>query len=100
MSSVYQPKRKELAKVNVVSSETYNENKNNYSYVGSINRGFTNFITTKRNKKTGNCSFIDDTSSLTKRTKNEIVKFFANKNNRKKGVLYLVTPIKNKKGRN
>ena len=90
MSNVYQPKRKELAKVKVVSSNFYGENRRKYKYVGSVNRGFTNFVTTKKNKKTGQCSFIDDTSSLTKRTKNELTRFFTNKSNRGKGVAYLV----------
>lgn len=98
MSSVYQPKRKELAKVNVVSSDFYNQNRSTLKYVGSINRGFSSFVTTKRNIKTKQCSFIDDTSSLTKRTKNEVTKFFSNKKNRAKGVAYLVVPKqKNKK---
>ena len=94
MSSVYQPKRKELAKVKVMSSDSFNKNRKNYKYVGSINRGFTNFITTKRNKKNGICSFIDDTSSLTKKTKNELVRFFSSYTNRTKGVAYLVTQKK------
>ena len=90
MSNVYQPKRKELALVKVVSSDTYNEKRSSLRYVGSINRGFSSFITNKRNRKTGQCTFIDDTSSLTKKTKNDITKFFSNKNNRSKGVAYLV----------
>ena len=90
MSNVYQPKRKELALVKVVSSDTYNKNRSSLKYVGSVNRGFTSFVTTKRNKQTGQCSFIDDTSSLTKKTKNDITRFFSNKNNRSKGVAYLV----------
>ena len=90
MSSIYQPKRKELANVKVVSSENFSKNRMQLKYVGSVNRGFSSFITTKRNKTTGCCSFIDDTSSLPKRAKNEVVKFFANKNNRNKGVAYLV----------
>ncbi len=92
MSRNYQPKRKELAKVKVVSSEKYGKNRSNLKYVGSVNRGYPNFVTTKRNKKTGKCSFIDDTSSLTKKSKNELVKFFSDKENRNKGVAYLVVP--------
>ncbi len=90
MSNVYQPKRKELAKVKVVSSEFYKNNHKNYKYVGSVNRGFTNFVTTKKNKKTGQCSFIDDTSSLTKKTKNDLSRFFTSHVNRSKAVAYLV----------
>ena len=36
MSSVYQPKRKELTKVKVVSSENYAKNRRNLNLVGSI----------------------------------------------------------------
>lgn len=97
MSSVYQPKRKELARVKVISSEEFSNNRGNYNYVGSVNRGFTNFVTTKRNKKTGQCSFVDDTSSLTKRTKNDITKFFSKHSNRQKGVVYLVVSNTKKK---
>ena len=101
MSSVYQPKTKELAKVKVVSTEFYKNTRSNLKFVGSVSRNHTNFVTTQRNKKTGSSSFIDDTSSLTKRSKNELVKFFTNKNNRKKDVAYLVVPkITTKKGKN
>lgn len=96
MSSVYQPKRKEMAKVNVVSSRFYNENRRNLKYIGSVYRGYTNFIATKRNRKTGMASFIDDTSSLTKRTKNEVVRFFSSRINNTRGVAYLVVPIEKK----
>lgn len=97
MSSVYQPKRKELAKVKVVSSQYYGNNRTRYKLVGSVQRACTNFVTTQRSKKTGKCSFIDDTSSLTKRTKNELVKFFMNKENKRKDVAYLVVDRKSKK---
>lgn len=90
MSNVYQPKRKELAKVKVISSGTYRNERSKYKFVGSVQRGYTAFVTTQKSQKTGKCSFIDDTSSLTKRTKNEIVRFFSNKSNRNKGVVYLV----------
>ena len=106
MSSVYQPKRKELAKVKVVSSSKYREERSKYKFVGSVQRGYTTFVTTQRNKKTGKCSFIDDTSSLTKKTKSEIVRFFSDKNNRNRGVVYLVTekttsrtPMKKRSGK-
>lgn len=90
MSNVYQPKRKELAKVKVMSSGQYNENRSKYKFVGSVQRGYTTFVTTQRNRITGKCSFIDDTSSLTKKTKNEIVRFFSSSENQHKGVVYLV----------
>ena len=90
MSSVYQPKRKELAKVKVVSSQQYGINRNKYKLVGSVQRTCTNFVTTQKNRKTGKCSFIDDTSSLTKKSKNDLVRFFTNKENLRKDVAYLV----------
>lgn len=96
MSNIYQPKRKELAKVKVMSSGKYNKNRAKYKFVGSVQRGYTAFVTTQRNKTTGKCSFVDDTSALTKKTKNEVVKFFSDKDNRNKGVVYLVVD-KNKK---
>ncbi len=92
MSNVYQPKRKELAKVKVVSSQYYGENRGRFHFVGSISRKHTNFVTTQRNKQTGKCSFIDDTSSLTKKAKNEVVRFFSDKKNARKDVAYLVVP--------
>lgn len=97
MSSVFQPKRKELAKVEVVSTEAYKNNRSKLKLIGSIQRVVPNFVTTQRDKGTGKCSFIDDTSSLTKRTKNDVVRFFSNKANSKKQVAYLVVPkTKNK----
>ena len=90
MSNIYQPKRKELANVKVVSSGTYRNERSKYKFVGSVQRGYTAFVTSQKNQKTGKCGFIDDTSSLTKKTKNEIVSFFSNKENRNKGVVYLV----------
>ena len=98
MSSVYQPKRKEFAKVKVVSSIAYSNNRKNLKFVGSVQRGCANFITTQRNRSTGKCSFIDDTSALTKRSKNELVRFFMDKKNQGKHVAYLVIPkTKNQK---
>lgn len=90
MSNVYQPKRKELANVKVVSSGMYRNERSKYRFVGSVQRGYTAFVTTQRNKQTGKCAFIDDTSSLTKKTKSDIVRFFSNKANQHKGVAYLV----------
>ena len=62
MSSVYQPKCKDLAKVKVVSSQTYRNNRKDLMLVGSVNRGFDCFRTTQRNKKTGKCTVIKDKS--------------------------------------
>ena len=97
MSNVYQPKRKELARVKVVSSDTYKNEKSKYKFVGSVRRGYTAFITTQRDTKSGKCSFIDDTSSLTKKTKNEVVRFFSDKANSRKNVACLVVPKKGKR---
>ena len=97
MSNIYQPKRKELAKVKVVSTETYSKNRSNFKFVGSIQRGYTSFITTQKNAKTGMRSFVDDTSALTKRAKNDVVRFFSKRENRNKGVAYLVVPKEKKK---
>lgn len=97
MSSVYQPKRKELAKVKVVSSQTYDKNRSRLKFIGRVKRGYTSFITTQSNLKTGKCSFVDDTSSLTKRSKNELVRFFSDSANDKKSVAYLVVPKESKK---
>lgn len=58
MSNVYQPKRKELAKVKVVSSQYYGNNRSTLKFIGSVSRKHTNFVTTQRNVKTGKCSFI------------------------------------------
>lgn len=97
MSSVYQPKRKELAKVKVVSSETFSKQRSKLNFIGRVKRGYTAFITTQGNKKTGKCNFIDDTSSLTKKTKCDLVKFFSDKTNTQKGVAYLVVPKESNK---
>ena len=92
MSNVYQPKRKELAKVKVVSSNDYANNRRKLRFIGSVQRNCTNFVTTQRNKNTGKCTFVDDTSALTKRSKNELVQFFMDKKNKGKSVAYLVVP--------
>jgi len=90
MSNIYQPKRKELANVKVVSTVQYSKNRSAYKFVGSVRRGYTAFVTTQRNKQTGICTFVDDTSSLTKRTKNDITRFFSDNKNRGKHTAYLV----------
>lgn len=96
MSNVYQPKRKELAKVKVVSSQTYDDNRSRLRLIGTISRRHTNFVTTQRNSKTGKCTFVDDTSALTKKTKNDVIRFFSDKNNRRKDVIYLVVKKESK----
>ena len=76
----------------MVSSSDYSKNRQKFNLVGSIQRRCTNFITTQRNQKTGRCSYVEDTSALTKRSKNEVVRFFMDKKNDKKEVAYLVVP--------
>ena len=92
MSSSFQPKSKELAKVHVVTTDHYNHNRAKLKLIGTVSRVSSNFVTTKRNSKTGKCTFIDDTSSLTKKTKGQIVRFFSDKSNKRKEVAYLVVP--------
>lgn len=96
MSSAFQPKRKEMAKVRVVSSDTYSRNRSSMRLVGNVHRGLSNFVTTQRNKKTGRCSYVDDTASLTRKTKNELTRFFSERDNRKRVVAYLVLPKEKK----
>ena len=97
MSSSYQPKRKELAKVRVISTGDYNKNRSSFRFIGSVGRSLSNFVTTKKNLKTGKCSYVDDTSALTKRTKGDLVRFFSDKSNKRKDVAYLVVPKQSSK---
>ena len=95
MSRKYQPKTKEYAQVQVISSaEAYQNNKlnPNYNFIGKIDRDMPNMVI-KVNKEGKKTSFVEDTCNLTKKTKGEIVDFFKNAktakgNPRKK--LYLV----------
>ena len=89
MSRRYQPKKKDLANVKVISSENFNKRRNSLRFVGSVHRNISSFITTQKNRKTGKCSFVEDTSSLSKKTKNEIVRFFSDYSNTAKSVVYL-----------
>lgn len=91
MSSVYQPKTKELANVSVCTSEHYGNHRSSLKVVGRVKRGLSAFVLTLA-KKTGNVGFVDNTSSLTKRAKNDLVKFFDNPKNAKKTYAYLVVP--------
>lgn len=52
MSSAYQPKTKELAKVKVVTSQTCSENRSKYKSVESVQRTYANSVTAQRNGKT------------------------------------------------
>lgn len=44
MSNKFQPKRKELANVKVVSTNEYSQNRSSYKFVGSVRRGYTAFV--------------------------------------------------------
>lgn len=54
MSNVYQPKRKELAKVKVVSSQYYGNNRQKLKFIGSISRHHTNLLRQKETQKRAN----------------------------------------------
>ncbi len=88
--SRYQPKNKNLNVVEVMSSAEYNEHFKTHNLVGVVRRGLSSFITSTRNVKTGKILFKEDTSSLTKRTKNQLVNFFQDNENEGKNFAYLV----------
>ena len=90
MSSKYQPKNKNLSTIEVVSSDYFSNNIKQYNLIGVVRRGLSSFITTTKNKKTKKIKFKDDTSSLTKKTKNDLVSFFSDDENASKNVAYLV----------
>lgn len=91
MSSVYQPKRKELANVKVVTSTQFANNRDEFKVVGRVKRGLSSFVVTP-DRKSGRVGFVDDTSSLTKRAKNDLVQFFDSPKNTHRIVAYLVVP--------
>ncbi|MBO5091503.1 MAG: hypothetical protein J6C61_03375, partial [Clostridia bacterium] len=80
------------------STQFYKENRSKCKLIGTVNKNLSSFVTTLRNNATGKCSFIDDTSALTQKTKNELVRFFNKKENDKKHVAYLVVPKESKGG--
>jgi hypothetical protein len=100
MSSTYSKNRKELAAIELKSSEdVWIVNKKGkphlnrgYKYVGKIDRIMPNFIIKANEKDTKN-NFIDDTSALPKATKSKVVDYFFN-NQTSKGysrrVVYLI----------
>ena len=91
MSSPYQPKNKQLANVVVVDNTVYNQNRDSLLALGRVQRGMSAYVVSPA-RRTGSTSFVEDSVALTKRTKNEIVKFFNNPQNAKKDTLYLVVP--------
>lgn len=104
MSSTFSKNKKELAGVKVVSSKDVWEKKNNkyrikqdVNVVGKVELPLSNFVlkANNENRKTG---YIEDVSSLPKRTKNEIVNhFYDNTGKRNKNtVAYLIRTDKKK----
>lgn len=94
MSRNLQKKNKDLVKLRVLTSDEvwqkdkkgkYQINKNLNVY-GKVEKGSDCFVTTTNQKGT-NHRFVENTVNLTKKTKNEIVDNFLNKNKR---VVYLV----------
>lgn len=93
MSRKFQGKNKDLVNLQVVSSkEVWTKNKQGnyvfnkkYDIYGKVDKGTSSFVTTT-NTKGKNNRFVEDTSKLPKRVKNDIVKHLYNKNK----VAYLV----------
>lgn len=94
MSRVLQPKNKDIVKLEVKKSkDVWEKDKNNkyvlkdeYEYFGKVDKGLSAFVT-MTNKKGMNTQFVENTNSLPKKTKNEIVKVLTDKNTK---VVYLV----------
>lgn len=94
MSRNFQNKNKDLVKLKVLTADkVWTKNKKgkyvidkSINIYGKVEKGADCFITSTNAKGT-NHKFIDNTTSLTKKTKNEIVDNFLNKNKR---VIYLV----------
>lgn len=94
MSRVLQPKNKDIVKLEVKKSkDVWKKDKNNkyvlkdeYEYFGKVDKGLSAFVT-MTNKKGMNTQFVENTNSLPKKTKNEIVKVLTDKNTK---VVYLV----------
>lgn len=106
MSRRLQPKNKEFATVELKTTEevwTYDQKgkrvlSSEFDYVGKIDLSMPNVLL-KANRKDCKTAFIDDFSSLTKKTKSEVVDFFMNNKGRKGGsrrVAYLVAKKKPK----
>lgn len=93
MSRKFQEKNKDLVNVSVVSADkVWVKNKGkpvlnkDLDIYGKVEKGFDCFVTST-NLKGSNHKFVENTSNLNKRTKNEIVNKFMNEN---KKVVYLV----------
>ena len=96
MSRNLQKKNKDLVKLQVMTADkVWQKNKNgkyqinkNLNVYGKVEKGSDCFVTATNQKGT-NHRFVENTVNLTKKTKNEIVDNFLNKNKR---VVYLVEP--------
>lgn len=97
MSRVLQTKNKDL--VNLVvkqSKDVWHKNSNGkyvlnnkYDYYGKVEKGTSAFVV-RTNLDGTSAKFVDDTSNLSKKTKNEIVKSISN------GTTKVVYLVKNK----
>lgn len=105
MSSTYSKNKKELAGVKVISSKEAFEKRNKKyvlsaekSFIGKVEMAMPNIVL-KTNKKLGKTGFVEDVSSLPKRTKEELVNhFYDDKGNRNKNqVAYLIRTDKKTK---
>lgn len=94
MSREIQVKNKDLVNLEIKKSkDVWKKNrKGNYvlsdefDYFGKVDKGLSAFVT-MTNRKGQNSKFVEDTSILTKKTKNEIVSALTDRNTR---VVYLV----------
>ena len=95
MSRTFKDKNKDLVNLEVVSADkVWVANSNGkvvlntkkYDIYGKVDKSADCFVTTT-NLRGKNHKFVENTTSLTKKTKNEIVNNFFNKNKR---VVYLV----------
>lgn len=94
MSRNLQKKNKDLVKLQVMTADkVWQKNKNGKYQInkklnvyGKVEKGSDCFVTATNQKGT-NHRFVENTVNLTKKTKNEIVDNFLNKNKR---VVYLV----------
>lgn len=100
MSRIFQNKNKDLANLKVVSAKSVWTKKKNGKYVysknikifGKVDKGTSAFVTNTNTKGLNN-KFIEDTTNLPKKIKNEIVKHLYNGNR----VAYLIVEEKSKK---
>lgn len=103
MSRNFQSKNKDLVNLRVVSAkDVWQKNRNgSYSYrkdmqvFGKVDKGTSAFVTNTNNRGTNN-RFIEDTSKLPKRVKNDIVKQLYQ--SPKTRVAYLVVEENTRKG--